>query len=186
VSYDGLPEALRREVLERDNMRCRWCGRTNARLDLHHIEYRRGTSYDRADNLISLCRQHHGFVHGTKAPSGQSITKSAAQLVLAHLVAHPGTTGLSTWRAMKRRWALDGKCEQHGLPRDACVDCDYERRQAIARHPSVQVRTLTAEEANFKLELVCEECGNDLACEGYRYCSDCLEAGVGADEGELA
>lgn len=25
------------------------------------------------------------------------------------------------------------------------------------------------------LELICEECGDDLVCEGYRYCSDCLE-----------
>lgn len=25
------------------------------------------------------------------------------------------------------------------------------------------------------VELVCEECGDDLACEGYRLCSDCLE-----------
>lgn len=24
-------------------------------------------------------------------------------------------------------------------------------------------------------EQICEECGNDLACLGYRYCSDCLE-----------
>lgn len=24
-------------------------------------------------------------------------------------------------------------------------------------------------------ERICEECGNDLACEGYRFCSDCLE-----------
>jgi DNA (cytosine-5)-methyltransferase 1 len=27
-------------------------------------------------------------------------------------------------------------------------------------------------------ELVCEECGNDLATQGYAYCSDCLEAGA--------
>lgn len=24
-------------------------------------------------------------------------------------------------------------------------------------------------------ERICEECGNDLACEGYRLCSECLE-----------
>jgi hypothetical protein len=24
-------------------------------------------------------------------------------------------------------------------------------------------------------EVICEECGNDLACEGYIYCSECLE-----------
>jgi len=26
-----------------------------------------------------------------------------------------------------------------------------------------------------ELEPICEECGNDLATEGYPYCSDCLE-----------
>lgn len=24
-------------------------------------------------------------------------------------------------------------------------------------------------------ELICPECGDDLVCEGYAYCSDCLE-----------
>ena len=23
--------------------------------------------------------------------------------------------------------------------------------------------------------VICQECGNDLVCEGYDYCSDCLE-----------
>jgi hypothetical protein len=26
-----------------------------------------------------------------------------------------------------------------------------------------------------ELETICVECGNDLACEGYELCSDCLE-----------
>jgi hypothetical protein len=29
---------------------------------------------------------------------------------------------------------------------------------------------------NERPERICEECGDDLACQGYRYCSDCLES----------
>lgn len=123
MTYDGLPDALRREVHERDRRRCRWCGATNRGLDLHHIEYRRGMSYDRLDNLISLCRLHHGFVHGTRAANGATITKAVAQLVLAHLAATPGTTGMAYWRRLKRQWVLDGRCVTHGLPLDGCLEC---------------------------------------------------------------
>ena len=35
------------------------------------------------------------------------------------------------------------------------------------------------------LPIICQECGNDEACEGYKYCSDCLEElGHLADENE--
>lgn len=33
-------------------------------------------------------------------------------------------------------------------------------------------------------EKICEECGNDLACDGYRYCSECLEFADLDDEDE--
>lgn len=127
--YTGIPEPLRQEVLERDARRCRWCGATNRGADLHHIEYRRGYSYDRLDNLITLCRLHHGFVHGTPAKNGDTITKAVAQIVLQFLVEHPGTTGLSTWRSFKRRWVLEGRCEKHAEKKDACQDCAYESRR---------------------------------------------------------
>lgn len=123
MSYDGLPDRLKKQVLERDRWRCRWCGVTNRNLDAHHVEYRRGTSYDRLDNLISLCRLHHNFVHGAKAANGATITKKVAQLVLAHLVATPGATGMAYWRRLKRQWALEGRCEKHGQARDECLEC---------------------------------------------------------------
>jgi hypothetical protein len=125
MAYDGIPDALRREVLERDNHRCRWCGATNRGGDLHHVEYRRGYSYDRLDNLITLCRLHHGFVHGTPLPGSQlTIVKSVAQQVLTYLINNPGTTGSSVWRSLKRRWATEGKCEAHGEDTNACLACN--------------------------------------------------------------
>lgn len=130
MKYTGLPESLRKQVIERDRQRCRWCGATNRGIDLHHVEYRRGTSYDVVDNLICLCRLHHGFVHGTPAGNGDRITKDVAQQVLTILIARPGTTGLSVWRTMKRGWVLEGKCSKHGVKSDECLDCAYETRRA--------------------------------------------------------
>lgn len=151
--YTGIDARLESEVKERDRYRCRWCGATNRGVDLHHIEYRRGYSYDRLDNLICLCRLHHGFVHGTPAANGARITKDVAQQVLRTLVERPGTTGMSVWRSLKRRWALEGRCEKHGQKKDECLDCHWESRGHAA----------------------CVECGNDLPSLGYDKCTDCLE-----------
>ena len=151
--YEGLPEALRVEVLERDNHRCRWCGATNRGGDLHHVEYRRGYSYDRADNLITLCRLHHGFVHGIPLANGDRITKRVAQLVLKWLIEHPGTTGASRWRSLKRQWAAEGRCEPHGEKMNECLFCGIPGS-------------------------ACVECGNDDPAEGYQYCTECLENGA--------
>lgn len=96
MSYQGLPSALKRAVFERDGWRCRWCGRTNASgYDAHHIEYRRGYVYDRLDNLITLCRQHHDYVHDS-----YRIPKGRAQEVLRFLISDEGTglTGLAVFR----------------------------------------------------------------------------------------
>lgn len=169
--YTGLPESLRREVLERDNYRCRWCGATNRGGDLHHIEYRRGYQYDRANNLITLCRAHHSFVHGTPNRAGQTITKKVAQLVLQHLVEHPGTTGSAVWRSFKRRWALEGRCEAHAEKMDECLDC---RPGWKGSTPVLAIYDEGTPEEKV-VYYACAECGNDDPCEGYKYCSDCLE-----------
>lgn len=123
MTYKGLPTALKRSVFERDGWRCRWCGVTNRGLDAHHIRYRRGEVDDVLENLISLCRAHHDFVHGGRAGNGATITKRVAQLVLQELVARPGLTGMALWRQWKRRWVLEGRCLEHGEAREACPDC---------------------------------------------------------------
>lgn len=123
MTYQGIPEPLRQEVLTRDCFRCRWCGATNQGGDLHHIQYRRGYSYDRLDNLVTLCRPHHSFVHGIPNGAGQTITKKVAQRVLQDVISKPGVTGSSVWRALKRQWAAEGSCEKHGEPKNTCLDC---------------------------------------------------------------
>lgn len=121
--YTGLPDALREQVFDRDRWRCRWCGVTNKGLDIHHIEYRRGYSYDRLDNLISLCRDHHSFVHGIPNASQQTIVKSTAQLVLRVALGRPGSLGNAEWRQLKRLWRDEGRCERHGALLDECLEC---------------------------------------------------------------
>jgi len=128
MAYDGLDQALRVRVITRDagspealerGGRCRWCGRTGP-VDLHHIQYRRGARYDFEDNLISVCRLHHGFVHGVRSGGGPIISKRVAQKVLAELIQMPGQTGAALWRIKMRQWRRAGLCE-HGD--DICMDC---------------------------------------------------------------
>jgi 5-methylcytosine-specific restriction endonuclease McrA len=98
MTYKGLDARLRDEVYERDGFRCRWCGRTNGIIDIHHVTYRRGPAEDVADNLVCLCRTHHDFVHGRANARGQVITKARAQEILRRVIATPGSTGASLWR----------------------------------------------------------------------------------------
>lgn len=128
MAYRGLDEALRACVVVRDaggqgalerGGRCRWCGRIGP-VDLHHVQYRRGTSYDREDNLISLCRLHHGLVHGVRSGGGPLLGKWVAQKVLTELIQTPGQTGAALWRIKIREWQRAGLCK-HGEA--VCLDC---------------------------------------------------------------
>ena len=122
MAYTGLPQSLRDAVHERDGGRCRWCGSTNRGIDLHHIEYRRGIAYDVLENLVSLDRACHSFVHGNPRPNGTTIVKPVAQEMLFWAISHPGTTASSAWRRKKREWTLAGLCE-HGEEPGVCRYC---------------------------------------------------------------
>lgn len=177
MTYDGLSPALKAEINERDGGRCRWCGATNQGVDHHHIRYRRGYADDVLENLISLCRRHHNFVHGIPLPgSGKTIVKADAQLVLSELVRTPGQTGAALWRQ---------KLAGH----EVVVDNLQAWREAHLREfPShfawLNFGAIAETDAGCSdcpavpqdvAPDVCPECGNDEPCEGYRFCSDCLE-----------
>lgn len=121
-----LPDRLRREVMERDEWRCRWCGAgPGDNLDIHHIRYRRGNSYDVEPNLISLCRKDHGFVHA-QYPNrrGERITKKVAQEVLTYLTMNGGITGIARWRQLRAQWRRENLCEKHGqVEPELCAAC---------------------------------------------------------------
>jgi hypothetical protein len=58
-----LPAALERALENRDRG-CRFPGCTNHRFtDAHHIEHWLNGGETRLDNLVQICRRHHGFVH---------------------------------------------------------------------------------------------------------------------------
>lgn len=97
VGYQGLPPDLKQAVFERDKWRCRFCGQTNAwQYDAHHITYRRSSKDDTMENLITLCRDHHDYVHGG------DISKAEAQSILRELIERPGVTGLAILRQRRR------------------------------------------------------------------------------------
>lgn len=58
-----IPRLLRRALRLRDGGTCRFPGCTNRRVDGHHVvPWARGGA-TALDNLCSLCRRHHTFVH---------------------------------------------------------------------------------------------------------------------------
>ena len=88
-----IPAATRKLVYERDSNRCRWCGRTNAGLHIHHINYRSAGGDHDPTNLISLCPKHHELVH---------TNKNRYPSILFELLANPGVTGLQLVRRAQR------------------------------------------------------------------------------------
>lgn len=93
MAKPDIPAATRALVLERDRHRCRWCGRTNVRLHLHHIQYRSAGGDHDPSNLITLCYLHHELVHTDKG-------KYPPLLLI--LMENPGLTGLALCRRMER------------------------------------------------------------------------------------
>jgi hypothetical protein len=63
-SYAGYPpefdENFKREIRKRDGLCCAIC-HTKARLDVHHIDYRK--YHTTRFNCISLCRDCHQMIH---------------------------------------------------------------------------------------------------------------------------
>jgi 5-methylcytosine-specific restriction endonuclease McrA len=55
-------DRLRKEVLKRDNWRCKNCGRLE-NLDVHHKELRSQGGDDSEFNLITLCNCCHSNEH---------------------------------------------------------------------------------------------------------------------------
>jgi 5-methylcytosine-specific restriction endonuclease McrA len=54
---------LRENVLRRDGWRCQLCG-SRRNLEVHHKEFRSHGGTDDERNLITLCSDCHGPIHG--------------------------------------------------------------------------------------------------------------------------
>lgn len=88
-----IPASTRKLVYARDGHRCRWCGRTNGALHLHHINYRSAGGDHAPSNLITLCVVHHQLVH---------TDKGLYPTLLQRLLDNPGLTGIALVRQLSR------------------------------------------------------------------------------------
>jgi 5-methylcytosine-specific restriction endonuclease McrA len=62
-----ITEATRREVMQRDNYRCRRCGEMGeGKIQLHHVIFRSQLGGHEADNLVALCSICHMLLHAGK------------------------------------------------------------------------------------------------------------------------
>lgn len=64
MPVSAIPPGIRKQVLDRDQSRCRWCGTPTT--ECHHIIYRSQGGKHEIDNLITLCARHHALVHSDK------------------------------------------------------------------------------------------------------------------------
>jgi 5-methylcytosine-specific restriction endonuclease McrA len=62
-----ITEATRKEVLRRDQYRCRRCGDMElANLQLHHVIFRSQRGGHDEDNLVTICGMCHRLLHDGK------------------------------------------------------------------------------------------------------------------------
>lgn len=59
-----LDENIRKAVILRDGCQCVGCGRTNCKLEVHHIKPRRSNGSNALSNLITLCERCHQNTEG--------------------------------------------------------------------------------------------------------------------------
>lgn len=59
-----LDENIRKAVILRDKCKCKECGKSNCRLEVHHIKPRRLNGSNTLDNLITLCEKCHQKTEG--------------------------------------------------------------------------------------------------------------------------
>lgn len=63
ASQHRIPDKLRAEVYERDEYTCRWCGRFGGRLDPHHRWATGQGGPDTLENVVSVDRLCHEYIH---------------------------------------------------------------------------------------------------------------------------
>lgn len=59
-----LDENIRKAIILRDNCKCMECGKSNCKLEVHHIRPRRLNGSNTQDNLITLCEKCHQKTEG--------------------------------------------------------------------------------------------------------------------------
>ena len=62
MMYANIPNAVRKAIYRRDNFRCVLCDNTSG-LQIHHVVHRGQGGSDNPQNLVTLCRRCHIFIH---------------------------------------------------------------------------------------------------------------------------
>ncbi|MBQ2637439.1 MAG: HNH endonuclease [Methanobrevibacter sp.] len=57
---------VKQAVLSRDDYTCQICGKTEGKLEVHHIVFKKQGGSDRMDNLVCLCKDCHEKIHNDK------------------------------------------------------------------------------------------------------------------------
>lgn len=70
-----LDENLRKATLLRDKLTCQKCGKSNCRLEAHHVTPRRLNGADSIHNLITLCKDCHDGVTGQEMKFSEEFYK---------------------------------------------------------------------------------------------------------------
>lgn len=61
-----LDENIRKAVIFRDNCKCKECGKSNCKLEVHHIKPKRLGGSNTLGNLITLCKKCHQKTEGNE------------------------------------------------------------------------------------------------------------------------
>ena len=113
----SIPPALRRALSARDRG-CRFPGCDRARVDAHHIEHWARGGETNLENLVHLCRHHHGLVHEGGFAVGRT---SGGEL----LFRRPDGRAIASCPAQPR--GRVAAMRRHGVAADACVPLSGER-----------------------------------------------------------
>jgi HNH endonuclease len=81
---------IRKIIFERDDYMCQICGKTNGRLDVHHIIPRIDGGQDSMDNLITVC---NGICHKKLEPVKKKLTLSITEGTFARIGNLVGNAG---------------------------------------------------------------------------------------------
>ena len=109
----AIPPSMRRALAARDEG-CRFPGCTNKRfVDAHHIQHWINGGETNMDNLVTLCRRHHRFVHEygfqvERAGDELRFTRPDGKLI-------PNVPSSERIEARKGEQALKGAHERQGI-----------------------------------------------------------------------
>lgn len=82
----NIPNSVRKAIYKRDGYMCALCGDTRY-LQVHHYIKRSAGGCDHPMNLVTLCSQCHGIIHGNLPPVADWLTPEEMTQALCEYLA---------------------------------------------------------------------------------------------------